>query len=326
MGAPFQFAPFEPSVPKPCETSSQIFFFATLFTPCGSIFSASPHVIRSPGVDPSGATRSSTFSCAASDAASNIPFDFTPAILRGFKFATTTTSLPNTSSLLIYCAKPEQIKRGSPSPHSTVSIYNLSLSGWFSTLNTFPTFNSIPSKSSVNSALATDPPDAADAASALAPLPKSVPTLPPAAGTLMNGASQLLLSFNMASILSNSTGSSSRIQSSAIKFSLPGASYSSTSDKSNSRSCPNQLMIPCTFGVQSAISSSVMSIAAISASARKSGNGGNGGKSSGATRLIFTVVGFCSSSSFIGVDFASKAAGRQDVLDDDVVRARRHAL
>mmetsp|Transcript_18135 Transcript_18135/g.45042 ORF Transcript_18135/g.45042 Transcript_18135/m.45042 type:complete len:315 (+) Transcript_18135:46-990(+) len=100
----------------------------------------------------------------------------------------------------------------------------------------------------------------------------SPPSLTDTLGTLTYGFSHVLHSANMASLFAKSTGSSSR--SGMIRESR-GSTMSLTLDRSTSFSFPNHCRTPCTLGVQSITSSSVISSAAILASARRSGSGGS---------------------------------------------------
>jgi len=94
MGRSLYAAPHASVVRRSGATFSQVFFFFIWFSVCGSSCSASksPNLIRSPGTAPSGHTRSSTFSCDASEAHRSMPWELTPAMLRALRFASTTTS------------------------------------------------------------------------------------------------------------------------------------------------------------------------------------------------------------------------------------------
>lgn len=68
-----------------------------------------------------------------------MPCDSTPRILAGFKLHKTATRRFSICSIGIHLAKPLTIVRGTASPKSIFSTYNVSASGCFDTSTIFPT-------------------------------------------------------------------------------------------------------------------------------------------------------------------------------------------
>ncbi|GET87472.1 tyrosyl or methionyl-tRNA synthetase-like protein [Leishmania tarentolae] len=136
-------------------TSSK--FLASFFFRTGSYGMSCPsNTTRSPTMAPSGMSRRTTLrspcpadagSCGSSpvEAHSTMPADGMPPILRGSRFAITSTRRFTKSSSFTNSCSPLRIVRGSlllsmfnSAPRSIFSMYSFSLSGWRDTSSTLP--------------------------------------------------------------------------------------------------------------------------------------------------------------------------------------------
>ena len=90
-------------------------------------FATASKVTRSPIFAPSGGSISAPCSWSPVEAHSSMPFDGKPPSLRGFRLHRTHTRWPCISSKVWKARIPEPIWRGSASPTSTSSQYNLGM-------------------------------------------------------------------------------------------------------------------------------------------------------------------------------------------------------
>mmetsp|Transcript_40230 Transcript_40230/g.89311 ORF Transcript_40230/g.89311 Transcript_40230/m.89311 type:complete len:268 (-) Transcript_40230:412-1215(-) len=140
MSLPFQVAVQSAAVPRLGCTASHNFFLSTTFGVAGAACSfMSPNQMRSPGCAPCGGTRGSTTTWGASLAASSMPKDLMPLMLRGLRLQSTTTMRFCICSRGTYLTRPDTMVRGSASPTSIFSTYKLSASGCLSQLTILPT-------------------------------------------------------------------------------------------------------------------------------------------------------------------------------------------